>query len=58
MAAHHAGVSSWRGVPEVNNRSIGIELDNNGTEPFTPELISTLKKLVTEILANYSSIDQ
>ena len=32
--AWHAGVSKWRGRTGLNDYSIGIELDNNGSEPF------------------------
>lgn len=34
--AWHAGLSSWKGVPDVNNYSIGIGLSNmGGGEPYT-----------------------
>ena len=33
-AAWHAGVSEWFGRKGLNGYSIGIELDNNGSEPF------------------------
>src|ERR1700722_11260422 len=32
--AWHAGKSYWGGDTDVNSASIGIELDNNGEEPF------------------------
>ena len=32
--AWHAGESSWGGMTDLNSASIGIELDNNGDEPF------------------------
>lgn len=41
--AWHAGVSSWQGRRDVNSRSIGIEIMNNGAQPFTREqLISVV----------------
>lgn len=36
--AWHAGASIWRGIPNVNDYSIGIGLSNKGDgEPFTEE---------------------
>lgn len=42
--AWHAGVSHWKGEDNLNNTSIGIELDNNGTEPYTDIQIQALLK--------------
>ena len=30
LRAWHAGASAWGGIQDVNSRSIGIELDNDG----------------------------
>jgi N-acetylmuramoyl-L-alanine amidase len=35
LRAHHAGVSKWGMQQTYNSMSIGIEIDNNGFEPFT-----------------------
>ena len=41
--AWHAGVSYWRGEKDINSRSIGIELDNDGDKPFPfPQMISLI----------------
>ena len=52
--AWHAGVASWRGHSNINDRSIGIELVNPGHEfgyrPFSEPQMATLIKLATEIL--------
>jgi N-acetylmuramoyl-L-alanine amidase len=49
LRAWHAGNSKWGNVTDVNSVSIGIELDNNGYEPFTEpqmnSLLQVLKKL-------------
>lgn len=47
--AWHAGAGSWSGVADVNSASIGIELDNNGDEPFTAVQIETLLRLLEDV---------
>jgi len=51
--AWHAGKSWWGGLMDVNSISLGIELDNNGEEPFTDAQISTLLALLTDIRERY-----
>jgi len=48
--AWHAGLGSWAGRGDVNSRSIGIELDNDGATSFEPELMSTLQVLLRDLL--------
>ncbi|MDQ3288282.1 MAG: N-acetylmuramoyl-L-alanine amidase [Pseudomonadota bacterium] len=47
--AWHAGAGSWGGIVDINSSSIGIELDNNGSEPFTPIQIGTLLRLLGDV---------
>jgi N-acetyl-anhydromuramyl-L-alanine amidase AmpD len=47
--AWHAGPGHWGTITDVNNASIGIELDNDGEEPFTPALISSLVRLLDDL---------
>ena len=47
--AWHAGAGSWGGKGDVNSRSIGIELDNDGATPFSEPLMSALEALLPEI---------
>lgn len=47
--AWHAGAGSWHGIGDVNSFSIGIELDNNGAEPFSEPLIQTLLVLLEDL---------
>ncbi|WP_298726947.1 N-acetylmuramoyl-L-alanine amidase [uncultured Ferrovibrio sp.] len=55
--AWHAGVSFWRGVREVNARSIGIELVNPGHEfgyrEFPKVQIDALLTLLEDIASRY-----
>ena len=47
--AWHAGASRWGGVSDLNSASIGIELDNDGVEPFSQAQIAALIRLLDDI---------
>ncbi|ABD54136.1 negative regulator of AmpC AmpD [Jannaschia sp. CCS1] len=51
MRAWHAGKGEWRGAGDVNSRSIGIELDNDGLTPFSEPLMAALETLLPTVLA-------
>ncbi len=51
--AWHAGVSAWGPLSDLNSASLGIELDNNGSEPYPPEQITALKALLGEIVPRH-----
>src|SRR4051812_38304062 len=51
--AWHAGESYWAGVTDLNSVSIGIELDNNGDEPFAEPQIAMLLSLLHDLTARY-----
>jgi N-acetylmuramoyl-L-alanine amidase len=51
--AWHAGESYWAGNSDLNSASIGIELDNNGEEPFTDPQIAALLALLGDLKARY-----
>jgi len=57
LRAHHAGVSKWGNNVDLNSSSIGIEIDNNGFEPFTEAQINSLLILLDRLKKTYSIPD-
>ncbi|HEY4206178.1 MAG TPA: N-acetylmuramoyl-L-alanine amidase [Puia sp.] len=53
LRAWQAGVSKWGNVTDVNSISVGIELDNNGYEPFPDAQINSLLHLLDRLKRNY-----
>lgn len=51
--AWHAGLSWWGGITDVNSVSLGIELDNTGSEPFAEAQIEALLALLADIRQRY-----
>ncbi len=51
--AWHAGEGYWGGTTDLNSTSIGIELDNNGKEPFAEPMLATLLQLLDDIKRRY-----
>ncbi len=49
--AWHAGASRWGGLSDLNSVSIGIELDNDGNEPFSQAQIDSLLRLLEDLTA-------
>ncbi len=54
MRAHHAGAGKWGSVTDMNSCSIGIELDNNGFEPFSEAQINSLVSLLGKLKKDYN----
>jgi len=48
--AWHAGESRWGATTDLNSASIGIELDNDGTEPFSEAQVSALLRLLRDVV--------
>ena len=60
LRANHAGVGKWGNATDLNSSSIGIEIDNDGFEPYSGVqirglmiLLSTLKKRYKIPTANF-----
>lgn len=51
--AWHAGAGEWRGCDDLNSRSIGIELANDGFEPFPEPQMAALETLLAGIVARW-----
>ena len=54
LRANHAGFGKWGSVTDMNSCSIGIEIDNNGNEPFTDQQINSLLVLLAQLKKNYN----
>jgi len=54
MRAWHAGIGRWGNDADINSSSIGIELDNNGFEPFTDAQMSSLLRLLAALKKQYN----
>ena len=53
LRAWHGGAAKWGGLTDINSSSIGIELDNNGTEPFAEAQIGSLLKVLAGLRQAY-----
>jgi len=53
VRAWHAGESYWGGDRDLNSASIGIELVNNGDEPFPDPQIAALTALLADLKTRY-----
>jgi N-acetylmuramoyl-L-alanine amidase len=51
--AWHAGESNWGGNSDINSSSLGIELDNDGVEPYPDIQIDALLSLLRDIRQRY-----
>ena len=49
LRAWHAGASRWGATVDLNSASIGIELDNDGREPYPAAQIDALLRLLADI---------
>jgi N-acetylmuramoyl-L-alanine amidase len=54
LRAWHAGNGIWGKNNDINSSSIGIELDNNGVEPFSQAQINSLLALLNKLKKDYN----
>lgn len=48
--AWHAGAGCWGPIEDVNSHSIGIELANDGAQPFPQAQMQTLEGLLADVM--------
>ncbi|GAA3981839.1 N-acetylmuramoyl-L-alanine amidase [Hymenobacter antarcticus] len=53
LRAWHGGVARWGNTTDINSCSIGIELDNNGAEPFAQAQVSSLLLVLADLRKAY-----
>lgn len=53
LRAWHAGEGKWADLDDVNSRSIGIELDNDGASAFPEAQMAALEALLADILRRH-----
>jgi N-acetylmuramoyl-L-alanine amidase len=54
LRSNHAGLGKWGSVTDMNSISLGIEIDNNGSEPFTGAQIKSLLQLLAQLKKAYN----
>jgi N-acetylmuramoyl-L-alanine amidase len=54
LRSNHAGVGKWGNVTDMNSCSLGIEIDNNGSEPYTDAQINSLLVLLDFMKRTYN----
>ncbi len=54
LRAWQAGISKWGNNTDINSSSIGIEIDNNGFEPFTEAQVNSLLQLLSSLKKQFN----
>jgi N-acetylmuramoyl-L-alanine amidase len=54
LRAWHGGAARWGSISDINSVSIGIELDNNGAEPFQEAQLASLLKVLAALKRTYN----
>ena len=53
LRANHAGIGKWGNTTDLNSSSIGIEIDNDGFEPYTDVQIKGVVTLLSSLKKRY-----
>ena len=53
MRAWHAGNGEWGGRPDVNSRSLGIEIANPGDRPYAEAQMTMLERLLQSVMRRW-----
>ncbi|HYK57464.1 MAG TPA: N-acetylmuramoyl-L-alanine amidase [Flavisolibacter sp.] len=54
LRAWHGGAAKWGNNTDINSSSLGIEIDNNGFEPFTDQQVNSLLTLLGALKKSYA----
>jgi len=54
LRANHAGVGKWGNETDLNSCSLGIEIDNNGNEPYSDVQINSVISLIETLTKKYN----
>ena len=54
LRAWHGGAGKWGNNTDINSSSIGIEIDNNGSEPFSDNQINSLLSILAKIKKDHN----
>jgi N-acetylmuramoyl-L-alanine amidase len=54
LRANQAGIGKWGSITDMHSCSIGIEIDNNGFEPYTDAQVNSLLALLAKLKKDYS----
>jgi len=54
LRGHHAGAGKWGKLTDMNSCSIGIEIDNNGNEPFSDKQMNSLLLLLGRLKRTFN----
>lgn len=57
IKAWHAGVSTWKGLTGLNSHSIGLELQNDSKEDYTPLQLEVTKDITKALVSKYAIKD-